>query len=101
MRTPGERADLGSRRLTDALAKGRRYARASAMSALGDGQDRARRVAEHVLADGAQDPRYPVARRQDNELGVHCLGDADQGASGQVRDDPVFHPLRRVAECVA
>ncbi len=47
---------------------------------LGDGQDRARRVAEYVLADGAQDPGYPLARRQDDELGVHCLGDADQGA---------------------
>jgi hypothetical protein len=70
---------------------------------LGDGQDRARRVAEHVLADGAQDPRYPVARRQDKELGVLCLGDVDQGASGQVRDrdEPVFHALGRVAERVA
>ena len=68
---------------------------------LGDGQDRARRVAEHVLADGAQDPRYPLARRQDNELGVHCLGDADQGASGQVCDDAAFHPPGRIAERVA
>jgi len=68
---------------------------------LGDGQDRARCVAEHVLADGAQEPGDPVARRQDNELGVHCIGDADQGASGQVRDDPVFHLLGRVAERVA
>ena len=68
---------------------------------LGDSQDRARRVAEHVLADGAQGPGYPVARRQDNELGVRCLGDVDQGASGQVRDDPVFHPPARLTERVA
>lgn len=33
-----------------------------------------------------------VAGWMDNELGVHCLGNVDQGASGQVRDDPVFHP---------
>jgi len=64
----------------------------------GDGQDWARRVAEYVLIDGAQDPRYPVERRQDNELGVHCLGAVDQGASGQVRHDPVFHSFGRVAE---
>ncbi len=40
---------------------------------VGDGQDRARRVAEHVLADGSQHPGYPVAGRQDNELGICCL----------------------------
>ena len=33
-----------------------------------DGQDRAWRVAEHVLADGAQDPCYPAARRQDKRF---------------------------------
>ena len=42
-----------------------------------------------------------MASRQDNELGIRCSGGVDQGASGQVRDDPVFDPLGRVAERVA
>jgi hypothetical protein len=38
----------------------RRIQRSGPDLGLGDGQDRARRIAEHVLADGAQHPRYPA-----------------------------------------
>jgi hypothetical protein len=42
-----------------------------------------------------------VARRQDDELGIHCPGDVDQGASGQVGGDPLFHLVGRGPERVA